>query len=428
MQAGDAAQQLLPWRVPIALAASQVVHWGSLYYAFSVLAPAMAADLGASRGAVVGAFSSGLLAQGAVALLAGRLIDRLGARRVMTAGSLAAGAGLLAASQVDAMWQLYAAWMAIGAVMAFTLYEAAFAAVAAAFGRAQARRGIAAVTLAGGFASTLSWPLVSLAAGGIGWRATLIGLAALNAACAMLHWLCLQKHAMGCHAGAQQMVEADGPPLCEILRQPSFWWLCGSMFLMALVGAAVATHLVPALLSKNLDTEAALGVAALLGPAQVAGRLFERAVARHASLRFVGLAALGGAVASLAGLAAATGSLAAAAAVIGYGTANGVITIVRGATPAELFGTRAYASAVGIVATANAVAAAVGPLAVVWLWAASGGYALALLALAAVASVALWAFAMATRSLPPSAPHEGAGGRKSPWISASVRPRFGPAT
>ncbi|MCO6416095.1 hypothetical protein JYK14_07920 [Siccirubricoccus sp. KC 17139] len=64
MLAGDTTAPRLPWRVPAALAASQVVHWGSLYYAFSVLAPAMAAELGASHGAVVGAFSAGLLAQG----------------------------------------------------------------------------------------------------------------------------------------------------------------------------------------------------------------------------------------------------------------------------------------------------------------------------------------------------------------------------
>jgi MFS family permease len=130
---------------------------------------------------------------------------------------------------------------------------------------------------------------------------------------------------------------------------------------------------------------------------QVAGRLFERAVGRAASLRIVGVSAMALAVAALAGLAAAKGPLATATAVLAYGAANGMLTIVRGAAPAELFGTRAYASAAGIVATANAAAAAIGPLAVTWFWAASGGYAVALLALAAVASVALGAFAVATR-------------------------------
>ena len=400
MQAADAAPPRLPWRVPVALGASQVVHWGSLYYAFAMLVPAMAGDLGVSRDGVMGAFSAGLLAQGAAALLAGRLIDRLGARRVMSVGSLAAGLGLAAASRAEAMWQLYAAWIAIGAVMAFTLYEAAFAAVAAAFGRAQARRGIAAVTLAGGFASTVSWPLVALSVDGVGWRATLLGLAALNAACAVLHWLCLEKQALGCGATPRQPTGSGGATLREILCHPGFWWLAGSTLLTASVSAAMAMHLVPALLSKQMDMGAAVAVAALLGPMQVVGRLVERAIGRHASLRVLGLTAMAVSVAALAGLAVAIGPLGATTAVLAYAAANGVLTIVRGAAPAELFGTRAYASAAGIVATANAVAAATGPLAVAWLWAASGGYAVALLALAGVAAVALAAFAAATR--PPS--------------------------
>jgi len=400
VQAADAAPPRLPWRVPVALGASQVVHWGSLYYAFAMLVPAMAGDLGVSRDGVMGAFSAGLLAQGAAALLAGRLIDRLGARRVMSVGSLAAGLGLAAASRAEAMWQLYAAWIAIGAVMAFTLYEAAFAAVAAAFGRAQARRGIAAVTLAGGFASTVSWPLVALSVDGVGWRATLLGLAALNAACAVLHWLCLEKQALGCGATPRQPTGSGGATLREILCHPGFWWLAGSTLLTASVSAAMAMHLVPALLSKQMDMGAAVAVAALLGPMQVVGRLVERAIGRHASLRVLGLTAMAVSVAALAGLAVAIGPLGATTAVLAYAAANGVLTIVRGAAPAELFGTRAYASAAGIVATANAVAAATGPLAVAWLWAASGGYAVALLALAGVAAVALAAFAAATR--PPS--------------------------
>jgi MFS family permease len=83
-----------PWRVAGALAATQVVHWGSLFYAFSVLMPAMAAETGWAREAVVGAFSAGLLAQAVAAVVVGLLLDRLGARAVMTGGSAAAGIGL----------------------------------------------------------------------------------------------------------------------------------------------------------------------------------------------------------------------------------------------------------------------------------------------------------------------------------------------
>ncbi|MCO6416094.1 MFS transporter [Siccirubricoccus sp. KC 17139] len=327
----------------------------------------------------------------------------------MTAGSLAAGLGLAAASQVAALWQLYAAWAAIGAVMAFTLYEAAFAAVAVAFGRAHARRGIAAVTLAGGLASTLSWPLVALAVDGVGWRSTLLALAAINMACATLHWLFLPDRPASDGGGQHAAAAAGEGSLGEILRQPSFWWLGGSMLLMASVSASMAVHLVPALSSKDMSAGTALAVAALMGPMQVAGRLLERTVARRAPLRAVGIAAMAIVAVSLASLGVAGGLAAAAAAVVAYGAANGVLAIVRGAIPAELFGTRAYASAIGILAAANAVAAAVGPVTVAWLWNASGSYALPLLSLAALAGVGLVAFAAATR---PTRPHNPRGVRE----------------
>jgi MFS family permease len=139
--------------------------------------------------------------------------------------------------------------------------------------------------------------------------------------------------------------------------------------------------------------------------------LLERAVARRAPLRAVGIAAIAMVAASLASLGVGGGLATTAAAVVAYGAANGVLTIARGAAPAELFGTRAYASAVGVLAAANAVAAAVGPVTVAWLWNASGGYTLPLLALAALACVGLAAFVAATRPVRSEDGREGLGTR-----------------
>ena len=54
-------------------------------------------------------------------------------------------------------------------------------------------------------------------------------------------------------------------------------------------------------------------------------------------------------------------------------------------------------SSTPVLAAANAVAAALGPVAVAWAWHASGGYTLPLLALAALACLGLAAFAAAMR-------------------------------
>ena len=64
--------------------------------------------------------------------------------------------------------------------MAANLYDAAFATLGRIFGAA-ARRPITALTLAGGFASTVSWPATHFLLEGIGWRGTYLVYAALLA-------------------------------------------------------------------------------------------------------------------------------------------------------------------------------------------------------------------------------------------------------
>ncbi|MDF2984303.1 MAG: transporter, partial [Devosia sp.] len=64
-----------------ALGATQVIGYGTLYYAFSVLAPAIGAEFGWPPEWVFGALSVALLAGGFLAPVAGHLADRFGAAR-----------------------------------------------------------------------------------------------------------------------------------------------------------------------------------------------------------------------------------------------------------------------------------------------------------------------------------------------------------
>ena len=116
-----------------------------------------------------GALSLGLLSTGVVAFPVGTWIDRHGGRGVMTLCSLAGGLLLLAWAQVETPWVFYCIWVCIGASMAGVLYEPAFAVITAVFGP-EARRGITALTLVGGFASTVFMPLTQLLIGALGWR------------------------------------------------------------------------------------------------------------------------------------------------------------------------------------------------------------------------------------------------------------------
>ena len=86
-----------------------------------------------------------------------------------------------------------AAWMLLGVAIAASLYDPAFATLGRIFGAA-ARSPITALTLAGGFASTVSWPVTYLLIQGVGWRGTyLVYAAVLALVAAPLHAFALPR-------------------------------------------------------------------------------------------------------------------------------------------------------------------------------------------------------------------------------------------
>ncbi|MCM2327077.1 MAG: MFS transporter [Lysobacter sp.] len=384
------------WRVVAALGVTQIVSWGSVYYAFAVVMDAAGRDLGASPPAVVGAYSAALLVSGLVAAPVGRHIDRHGARLAMTAGSLGAALLLAAFSQVTSVWALYAVWAGLGAVMGLVLYEPAFASLALVF-RADLRKAITVLTLAGGFASTVFWPLTQWLATDFGWREAVLVLAAINLAlCVPLHALFLP--AKGRPADAPAGAADDAAGRARLVADRRFRWLAVAFTLNMLAFAAMGLHLLAMLKEQGFTPEKAAWLAALVGPMQVAGRIAEFAFAHRASPARVGEIALFVFPVSLAVLAFAGGSTwAVVAFAILYGASNGVMTIVRGTVPAEIWGRDGYGGLTGLMATPVLLARAAGPFAGAGILVAAGGYRTVSLALAAV-GVASWAaFAMAVR-------------------------------
>jgi MFS family permease len=89
----------------------------------------MAADLGWSRAQLVSGFSLALVVSAAAAVPAGRWLDRHPPRALMTAGSVAAVALVVAWSQVGSPQAYLLIWAGIGIVMALVLYEPAMIAL-----------------------------------------------------------------------------------------------------------------------------------------------------------------------------------------------------------------------------------------------------------------------------------------------------------
>lgn len=386
-----------------ALGIAQIISWGSLYYAISFLITPLMEASGGDKSSVFAAFSLGLLVSGLLSAPVGALIDRVGGRGVMTAGSIAGAALLALLSQVQSVFALYAVWAGLGVVMAATLYDPAFAVITRLFA-ANYRRAITTLTLFGGFASTVFWPLTQFLIAEFGWRNALLVLALLNlVVCAPLHWRVLPHDG---RAARPRIVAADGPGAFRTaLRTPVFYLLTIAFTGNALVFSATQIHLMSMLQEKQLSAASAALVGAMIGPMQVTGRVLELAFASRLAASTIGILAMAFLPLSLwlLGVAGVQWPLLVAFAVI-YGIGNGVMTIVRGAIAAELFGREAYGAINGAMAAPVIVAKAAGPLVAALLFAWFGGYDRTLVVLIVIGAVSTAVFALSTRASRASRP------------------------
>jgi predicted MFS family arabinose efflux permease len=276
--------------------------------------------------------------------------------------------------------------------MAAVLYEASFAVLTQTFGT-NARRAITYMTLLGGLASSVFWPITQQLIAEFGWRAAVLILAGINLfLCAPLHFLVLPRNPprpVPRSSGPNPPVESKS--LREVLVEPRFYWLCGAYVSSGLVFSALAVHMIPIFQAKGLSLAAAAGIAALVGVMQTAGRILELSAGRNLSIVRVGLLACGlWAISILVLFAGGAQYWHMALFATLYGLSNGVMTIVRGALPAELFGRDHYGAVSGALATPAMFANASGPFVASLFWAGSGGsydavlFALAIVSLAGV--------------------------------------------
>jgi MFS family permease len=353
-----------------ALSLTLLLSWGSLYYAFAMLVQPLQVELRWSATSAMGAYSAALVVWGLCTVPVGRFIDRYGARWAMTLGSCLCGVLFLALSHTQSIWFFYLVWAGLGAGMALTLYEPAFAAVVQACPGAYRRR-IGLLTLAGGLASTVFWPLTHVLVAALGWRDTVLVYASAHLfICAPLHWFVLQASRSGRRPTPVAGAPASLTPRSAArlaMRSPAFWLLAFSFAAFGFVTSAMATHVVPMLESTGVAPVMAIAIAALIGPMQVAGRSTELLLAGRLGPRTIGVvtvALIPVALIVLSVVSAVPGVpilLYAFAAI--YGAGLGLLTIMRATTPVEIFGAAGYATISGALSSPAVLARGAGPLA-----------------------------------------------------------------
>ena len=386
-------------RAVAALSVTQILAWGAQTYAIAVLAPAIARDEGWSASTIFSAYSAALLVQGIASFPVGVLVDRLGGRAVMTMGAVFSAAALALVSLAPSQALFLAAWCLAGVAMAMTQYEPAFATLtAAAPTRDQARRAITLLTFAGGLASTIAWPASAAALPAVGWRGVWrLWAGAMLFLAAPLHGALLPPARHGAAASSPK-------PMGGVLRLAAFWAVAIAFTAGAVLFSAMAAHAIAMLEATGLPPESAVAIAALIGPAQVAGRVLEfLGLARVRPSRLAIAAASAQPLAVLALALARERPALAVVAVVLYGASGGILTIVRGTLPAELFGRERYGAIAGALAAPAIAGRAAGPLVGASLFERAGGaWAPVQALLVGLGILALLAFAVAARGAPPS--------------------------
>ena len=385
-------------RTITALGITQIVGWGTTYYSSAVLFTGMAADTGWSITIAYGAFSWAMLVSGLISRRMGALVERHGERLVMTLGSIGITLGLLAVAAAQHPAHLVGAWTLLGVAMRASLYETAFSALARLAG-AGARRAISMVTLYGGLASSVFWPLGHWMVAQWGWRGSFVAYALLNLlVCVPLHRRCLQAHPVAAPAtpaaapatpaatpatpavttaaapiaapaAASTALPAPAPApepatLQGPLRDQALLVLSGLLAAHSFVFGALSAHMLTLLQSLGLAAAAAVTLASMKGVAQVGARFAELTLQRHLGPIAVGMISTG--LLPLGLLVMDFGApqlMVVTAGCLIYGASNGLITIVRGTVSLQMFGHAGYAATLGRIAAPGLIAGALAPMA-----------------------------------------------------------------
>jgi predicted MFS family arabinose efflux permease len=351
------AQQPSPRVVITALGFAQILAWGTSFYFPAVLAAPIVADTGWSLAWVVGGTSIGLLVAGLASPRVGRLVHDKGGRPVLAASSVLFAAGLAGIGLAPSLPFYLIAWTVLGAGMGCGLYDAAFAALGRLYGHG-ARGPITNLTLFGGFASTVCWPLSAFLANTFGWREACLVYAAMHLAVALPLQLVMPAGRAHDTDDAPGQTE-PGETRALAHEQLVLVLLALVMTIAAGIGSIVVVHLLTFLQARGVELAMAVTFGTLFGPAQVGARVLERVFGQRyhpiwtmiasCALMLVGLLLFMIPAPIL------------AIAILLYGAGYGISWIARGTLPLALFGPQRYPILIGRLAFPSLIAQALSP-------------------------------------------------------------------
>lgn len=338
---------------------TEMVSWGVLFYAFSVLLVPMQNELGWSAGLLTGAYSLSLLVSGMAAPFVGRSIDRRGARWLMTTGAILGSLMLVAWANVQSWPVFYLIWIGIGLAMSLSLYEPAFAAVAPWF-KENRGKALLIITFFGGLASTVFLPLTGWLEVRFGWRDALLILAAILAINTILPLALVLRGAPESTSRSRNFVPSSRKSL---LQSAWFQRVSIAYFLQMFVTAGISVHMIAYLLDQGVSSTTAAVIAGSVGISQTISRvlitIFERRVSVEAMT--VGMFIMQMVAIMLLVFIPSGVAVYVAAALLGI--PRGAVTLLKPAILLQHYAVQEFGSVNGTLAAILTVAGAVAPVA-----------------------------------------------------------------
>jgi MFS family permease len=115
------------WVLLVVLGMTTIISYGTTQYLFGVLVVPVSATFHWDRASLSGAYSLGLIIAGGLGVPVGHLVDRWGARLLMTLGSALGGLSLIGLARVHSLFAFSALWSpGLGVAMALTFYPISF--------------------------------------------------------------------------------------------------------------------------------------------------------------------------------------------------------------------------------------------------------------------------------------------------------------
>jgi MFS family permease len=386
------------WVIVLTSVLGITVSFGSLViFTFGVFLKPLSGQFGWSRSEISLAFTLTALMVAAFSPFIGRLVDRVGARKVLLPCVAVYGAAFCCLALVKTLAGLYSIYVLLGVVGNGTTQLCYARVISAWFDR---RRGLALATMMAGVGAGAIGipPLATWLIEAYGWREAYLLLGASVFVLGMIPaalWL-RETPPDAERVDTEKSSAKTGMRGAEAARTPVFWLLLTGFFLFSVSVNGSVAHLIPILTDRGIGNNIAALAASTLGVLTLCGRLLtgvllDRFFGSRVAGIFFGIAAVGVAILSQAHEIP-TAFLGAALIGLGMGAEADVMPYLI----SRYFGLSSFSEIYGYAFTAYALAGALGPLLMGWSFDHFHSYSAVLLGLA----VAMLTGAAVLASLP----------------------------